>query len=151
LDLAPDFSEFCERLLEHRVEFVIVGAHALAFHGTPRFTGDLDIYVRPTPDNGRRVVDAIVAFGLPSDQLTPESVIDPHTVVEMGVPPVQIHLMSAIDGVTWDEVQRGAVAGRLGTHAVSFIGRTEFLRNKRAAARPKDLADVAALEDGEDR
>jgi hypothetical protein len=151
LDLAPDFSEFCELLLAHRVEFVIVGAHALAFHGAPRFTGDLDIYVRPTPDNGRRVVDAIVAFGFPPEQVTPESVIDPRAVVEMGVPPVQIHVMSDIDGVTWDEVQRGAVPGRLGTHEVSFIGRAEFLRNKRAAARPKDLADVAALEDVEDQ
>lgn len=147
MDLAPDFSEFCARLSARRVEFVIVGAHALAFHGAPRFTGDLDILVRPTLDNGQRLIDAIEDFGFPVTGLTPAGVINPNKVIEMGVPPVQLHVMSSVDGVTWDEVWKGREAGPLGPHAVYFIGRNEFLRNKRAAGRPKDLADVAALAD----
>lgn len=113
VELAPDFSEFCALLSAHRVEFVIVGAHALAFHGAPRFTGDLDILVRPTAENGQRLVDDVAAFGFPSAGLTRDSVINPRTVVEMGVPPVQLHVMSAVDGVTWDEVWEGREAGPL--------------------------------------
>ena len=150
MDLAPDFSEFCALLSAHRVEFVIVGAHALAFHGAPRFTGDLDILVRPTVENGQRLLAAIAEFSFPASGLTAEGVVNPRTVIEMGVPPVQLHVMSAVDGVTWDEVWLDKEIGPLGPNSVFFIGRTQFLKNKRAAARPKDLADVAALtEDAE--
>ena len=144
-DLAPDFNEFCALLREHRVEFVIVGAYALAFHGAPRFTGDLDILIRPTLDNATRLVNAITAFGFPAPPLSTAEIIEPTRIIEMGVAPVQIHLMTAIDGVTWEEVWSTRVEGPLGTHTVPFIGRDAFLRNKRASGRPKDLADVEAL------
>lgn len=149
MDPAPDFSEFCELLNVHGVEFVIVGAHALAFHGAPRYTGDLDIFVRPTVENGRRLIEAIAAFGFPIEALSAEGVTDRRRILEMGVPPVQIHVMSAIDGVAWDEVHEAAAPGLLGPQPVLFIGRAQFLKNKRAAARAKDLADVAALEGDE--
>ena len=149
MDLAPDFDQFCALLSAHHVEFVIVGAHALAFHGAPRFTGDLDILVQPTEENGRRLLAAIAAFGFPTDLLTPTDIAIGRKVVEMGVAPVQIHVMSRIDGVTWREVWEGRCLGPLGSHDVPFIGRDAFLRNKRAAGRPKDLADVAALREGD--
>jgi len=149
LDLAPDFDEFCALLNAHAVEFVIVGAHALAYHGAPRFTGDLDILVRPTEDNGHRLLLAIAAFGFPTSPLTATDIAGGHKVVEMGVAPVQIHVMSHIDGVTWEEVWEGRQPGPLGSQSVSFIGRDAFLRNKRAAGRPKDLADVEALRESE--
>lgn len=145
MNLAPDFDEFCALLIAHDVEFVIVGAHALAFHGAPRFTGDLDILVRPTEVNGQRVLAAIAAFGFPSAPLTPLDIAAGGKVIEMGVAPVQIHVMSLIDGVTWDEVWHSRDVGPLGDRTVAFIGREAFLRNKRAAGRPKDLADVEAL------
>lgn len=147
MDLAPDFSAFCALLNARSVEYVIVGAHALAFHGAPRFTGDLDILVRPTEENGRSLLAAIESFGFPTGSLTPLDVMDGRRVIEMGVVPVQIHIMSAIDGVTWDEVWRDRVSGTLGALTVAFIGRETFLRNKRAAGRPKDLADIEALRD----
>jgi hypothetical protein len=147
LDLAPDFSEFCGLLSAHRVEFVVVGAHALAFHGAPRFTGDLDILVRPTPDNGQRLLSAIAAFGFPTTALTPDDIVAGHKVIEMGVVPVQIHVMSQIDGVSWEDVWRSHVTGTLGSRTVAFIGRDAYLRKKRAAGRPKDLADIDALRD----
>jgi hypothetical protein len=145
LDLAPDFSEFCALLNAHRVEFVIVGAHALALHGAPRFTGDLDVLVRPTEENGRRLLNAITAFGFPTGPLTPSGAVDGRRIIEMGVAPVQIHVMSEISGVTWDEVWSGRQVEPIGSDAVAFIGRDAFLKNKRAAGRPKDLADLDAL------
>ena len=145
MDLAPDFDEFCGLLIAHHVEFVIVGAYALAFHGAPRFTGDLDFLVRPTAENGARLLAAIAAFGFPTAPLTAADIAAGGKVVEMGVAPVQIHLMSQIDGIGWDDVWQGREMGRLGHHEVAFIGREAFLRNKRAAGRLKDLADIDAL------
>lgn len=145
MDAAPDFNEFCALLNDHRVSFVVVGAYALAYHGAPRFTGDLDLLVEPTTENGRRLLAAIQAFGFPTAPVTPDDIVIGRKVIEMGVPPVQLHVMSAIDGVTWAEVSRGRQAGRLGDQPVNFIGRAELVKNKRAAGRTKDLADLEAL------
>jgi hypothetical protein len=150
MDLAPDFDEFIGSLTAHGVEFVIVGAYALAFHGVPRFTGDIDILVRPTLHNATRLLDALDAFGFPVAELRPEMVADRRRMLQMGVPPVQIHVMSAISGVEWDEVWADRIDGPLGRHTVSFLGRATFLRNKRAAGRPKDLADIDALQSGQE-
>lgn len=150
MDLAPDFDEFIAFLTVHGVEFVIVGAYALAFHGAPRFTGDLDVLVRPTLDNAARLLTALESFGFPVTELSPEAVVDRRRMLQLGVPPVQLHVMSAISGVEWDEVWADRVQGPLGRHSVSFLGRDTFIRNKRAAARPKDLADIDALEPGQD-
>lgn len=150
MDLAPDFDEFIASLTAHGVEFVIVGAYALAFHGAPPFTGDLDILVRPTLDNATRLLNALEAFGFPVTELTPEAVADQRRMLQMGMPPVQIHVMSAISGVEWDEAWADRIEGSLGRHTVHFLGRESFLRNKRAAARPQDLADIDALQPGRD-
>jgi hypothetical protein len=147
VDLAPDFDEFCALLIAERVEFVVIGAYALAFHGAPRFTGDLDLLVHPSLDHGERLLAAIRQFGFPTTDITSEDIVAGHKVIEMGVPPVQLHIMSAIDGVTWHEVWTSSDEGTLGRHRVSFIGRAAFLKNKRAAGRPQDLADIAALEE----
>jgi hypothetical protein len=145
LSLAPDFDEFCALLIARSVEFVIVGAHALAYHGAPRYTGDLDILVRPTAANGQRLLDAIVGFGFPTAPVTAADIATGHKLIEMGLAPMQIHVMSQIDGVTWDEVWNGRDTGRFGSQQVAFLGREAFIKNKRAAGRPKDLADIEAL------
>lgn len=150
MDLAPDFDEFTACLNAHGVEFVIVGAYALAFHGAPRFTGDLDVLVRPTVENARRLIRALHEFGFPVADLTPEAVADQRRMLELGVPPVQIHVMSAISGVEWEEAWADRSEGPFGRQTVPFLGRETFLRNKRAAGRPKDLADIDALRPGEE-
>ena len=150
MELAPDFDEFIGCLNAHGVEFVIVGAYALAFHGAPRFTGDLDVLVRPDVENATRLLAALKTFGFPATALTPEAVADRRRMLQMGVPPVQIHVMSAISGVEWAEAWADRVTGPLGRHRVSFLGLETFIRNKRAAARPKDLADIDALRPGEE-
>ena len=149
MDLAPDFDEFIASLTAHGVEFVIVGAYALAYHGAPRFTGDLDVLIRPTLDNASRLLKAIESFGF-STELTPESVADLRKMLQMGLPPVQIHVMSSITGVSWDEAWADRAEGPLGRHRVPFLGRDTFVRNKRAAGRPKDLADIDAIQPGRD-
>src|SRR5262245_17240626 len=149
MELAPDFDAFIASLTAHGVEFVVVGAYALAFHGAPRFTGDLDILVRPSLENAARLLEALEAFGFPVPDLSPETIADRRRMLQMGVPPVQIHVMSAISGVEWGEVWSDRVEGILGRNHVSFLGRETFLRNKRAAGRPKDLADIDALEPGD--
>lgn len=151
MDLAPDCDEFIGSLTAHGVEFLVVGAYALVFHGAPRFTGDLGILVRPSIDNAARLLTALRTFGFPVTELSPEAISDGRRMLQMGVPPVQIHVMSAISGVAWDEGWADRVEGPLGSHRVQFLGRETFLRNKRAAGRPKDLADIDALEPGHDR
>jgi hypothetical protein len=150
MELAPDFDEFIGCLTAHGVEFVIVGAYALAFHGAPRFTGDLNVLVRPDVQNASRLLTALNAFGFPATGLTPEAIGDRRRMLQMGLPPVQIHVMSAISGVEWEEAWADRVEGPLGRHTVPFLGRETFIRNKRAAARPKDLADIDALRPGEE-
>jgi hypothetical protein len=148
MEVAPDFDEFIACLTAHGVEFVIVGAYALAYHGAPRFTGDLDVLICPTTDNASRLLAALDAFGFPATGLTPEAVADERRMLEMGVPPVQIHVMSTISGVTWPEIWAHHVDGPFGTRTVPYIGREALIRNKRAAARPKDLSDIDALDRG---
>jgi hypothetical protein len=146
VELAPDFDEFFDSLIARGVEFLVVGAYALAYHGAPRYTGDIDVFLRPTTENAARLLAALSAFGFPPMSLEPAQVIDPSRIIQMGVEPVQIHVMSDISGVTWDEAWAGRVEARCGSRDVPFIGRTEFIRNKRAAGRLKDLADIEALE-----
>jgi hypothetical protein len=150
MDLAPDFDEFIGYLTAHGVEFIVVGAYALAYHGAPRFTGDLDVLIRPTLENATRLLAALRAFGFPSVDLTPEMVADRRKLLEMGLPPVQIHVMSTISGVEWNEAWDDRVQAPFGTHTVALLGRRTFIQNKRAAGRPKDLADIDALASGTD-
>ena len=150
MELAPDFDEFIGCLIAHGVEFIVVGAYALAYHGAPRFTGDLDVLIRPTLENARRFLEALDEFGFPTSKLTPDSVADRRALLEMGLPPVQIHVMSAISGVEWDDAWADRVRAPFGSHSVALLGRRTFILNKRAAGRPKDLADIDALRGGID-
>jgi hypothetical protein len=146
MELAPDFSELVALFNARKVDYVIVGAFALAFHGVPRFTGDLDILVRPEQDNSRKVLDALHAFGFGSLNLSAEDFSDPHRVIQLGFPPVRIDLMTSLTGLTWEEIATGKIAGLLGKVPVQYLGKDELIRNKRAVGRAKDLADIESLQ-----
>ena len=133
-------------LSEANVEFLLVGAHALAVHGYVRATGDLDIWVRPTPENAVRVWQAIAKFGAPHRQMTIEDFCTPDVVFQIGVAPNRLDLMTSISGVEFDSAWMNRQAAMFGTISFFVIGRNELLKNKRASGRPKDLADVAWLE-----
>jgi len=148
MEVQPDFRDLLELFNEHKVDYVIVGGYALAFHGAPRYTGDIDIFVRPGPDNAQRVMNALDAFGFGSVGLTTEDFQYPDKVVQLGVPPVRIDIITSVTNVTWETAASNRVKGKYGDVVVHYIGLDEFISNKRAVGRKKDLADLEAL--GED-
>jgi hypothetical protein len=129
------------------VEFVVVGAYALAFHGAPRASGDIDLFVRPSENNAERVFEALHRFGAPlaAHGVTASDFSRPGTVYQIGLPPRRIDVLTEISGVTFDEAWASRVEVEVDGRAAFIIGREQFLRNKTAAGRPKDLADVARL------
>ncbi|MFH1724989.1 MAG: hypothetical protein ABII00_10260 [Elusimicrobiota bacterium] len=140
----PDFADFIAALNRNRVEYVIVGAYALAFFGAPRFTGDVDIWIRPTSSNAKALLSAVSEFGFESLSLTEEDILSGR-IIQMGYPPMRIDLITVLDGVTADEIWAGRKEGLFGEQSVFYIGKDVFIKNKRAAGRPKDIADLAAL------
>jgi len=148
MEVQPDFKELLRLFNARHVDYLIVGGYALAFHGAPRFTGDLDILVKPDPDNAQKILLALAEFGFGSLGLTSQDFIETERVVQLGVPPVRIDLITSLTGVTWPEAWAGKISGRFGDVPVYVIGRAEFVINKRALGRKRDLADMEAL--GED-
>lgn len=145
MEIQQDFKELLESFNAHEVEYVIVGAYALAFHGVPRYTGDIDILVRPSSDNAGRVLSALGDFGFGSLGLKRSDFQKPDNVVQLGVPPVRIDILTSLTGVTWQKADKGRVEGSYGGITVYFLGREQYIANKRALGRKKDLADLEAL------
>ncbi len=145
MEVQPDFKELLALFNDHRVSYLIVGGYALAFHGAPRFTGDLDIFIKPDHENAQRIVAALDAFGFTSLGLTESDFEQPDQVIQLGVSPVRIDLITSITGVSWDEAFAGKVPSSYGDVAIHYIGREHFVLNKRATGRTKDLADIEAL------
>lgn len=145
MEVQPDFKDLLELFNEHNVEYVIVGGYALAFHGAPRFTGDIDLHVNPRTGNAANILAALHAFGFGSLDLSERDSTSPDKVVQLGVPPVRIDIITSITGVTWDQVDRGKVPGEYGPVAVYYLGRDQLIANKKATGRAKDAADLEAL------
>ena len=147
-ELNEDFADMLRALHAARAEFIIVGAHALAAHGMPRATGDIDILVRPEAGNAARVMVALRTFGAPIDAhgVTQADFEQPGCVYQIGLPPRRIDLITEITGVTFDEAWGSRIAARLAGVEVAVLGREELIRNKRAAGRDKDLVDARWLE-----
>jgi hypothetical protein len=145
MEVQSDFKELLALFNEHKVDYLIVGGYALAMHGAPRFTGDLDLYVRPDPGNASRIMTALTAFGFGSAGLSEADFLERDRVIQLGVPPVRVDLLTSLSGVEWEEARSGSVESRYGDVSVPFIGRREFVKNKRALGRKRDLADLEAL------
>ena len=128
--------------------FLVVGAHAMAVHGIPRATGDLDLWIDPDGENAARVWTALVRFGAPVEALgiTMRDLATPGTIVQIGLPPRRIDVMTNATGLVFGEAWASRVTYEVAHLSIPFIGRAELLRNKRATGRPRDLADVHALE-----
>ena len=127
-------------------EFIIVGAYAVASHGYPRATGDMDVWIRATPENARRVYRALAVFGAPLQSLTVEDLQTADTVFQIGVEPNRIDILTSIDAVAFDEAWRDRKPVQVEGRQVFVISRPHLIRNKKVAGRPKDLADIAWLE-----
>lgn len=145
MKLPPDWSEFINLLDAHRVRFLIVGAHALAAHGRPRTTQDIDFWVEPTPDNATRLCRALGEFGFPALANAVEEFSTPERMATLGHPPLRIDVMTSVDGLSFAEAWKGRLSADFGGSKVSFLGRDALIKNKRASGRAKDLADIALL------
>ena len=146
--MTDDWADILFALLDAKARFLVVGAHAMAVHGVPRATQDLDIWVEPTRDNASRVWRALAAFGAPVDDLEigEADFATRGTVVQIGLPPRRVDLLTGISGVAdFDGAWAGRVEHEIQGCAVPFLGRATLIANKRAAARLKDLADIEAL------
>ena len=140
-----DFVDLLGAFAAADVRFLVVGAYALAHHGRPRATGDLDLWVDATPENAPRVMRALATFGAPLQEITEEDFSRPGVVFQMGVAPRRIDLLTELTGLTFADSWPDREAGRFGDLTVNFLGRDAFIRNKRATGRAKDLGDLEGL------
>ena len=141
-----DFSDMLSALSDAGAEFLVIGAHAVAVHGRPRATGDLDLWVRPTPTNAARVWAALERFGAPLHQVVEEDFTSDDLVFQIGVEPNRIDLLTDIGPLDFEDAWRRRVTVELWGLSVPVIGRDDLVEAKKAAGRPRDLADVAELE-----
>jgi hypothetical protein len=141
-----DFVDLLRAFTAADVRFLIVGAYALALHGRPRATGDLDVWIEATPENARRVVGALAAFGAPLTDVAEGDFAREGITYQIGVPPGRIDILTDLTGLSFAEAWPDRIRRPFGDIDVDFIGRASFIRNKRATARLKDLADIEGLE-----
>lgn len=140
-----DFEEWFASLNQNKVDYLVIGGYAVAHHGHPRYTADIDIYYRIGPDNAERIVQALKDFGFGSLDISPADLQRPGTVIQLGNPPEQIDLLNRITGLEWEQATADRSPGFYGKIPVDYLGLTALLQNKRATGRGKDLGDVEEL------
>jgi len=144
--MSPDFKDLLSEFNARGVEYLVVGAHALAAHGRVRATGDLDVWVRPDATNAKRVIEALSAFGAPLHDLSVEDLSRPGTIFQIGVAPLRIDVLTGIDAVEFDEAWSSRFLAQFAGEPVAVLSVPHLIRNKRAVGRAQDLADVEWLE-----
>lgn len=144
--LAPEFKEFVELLNANDVEYIVVGAYAVARYGYVRATGDIDVWVRPAQENARRVVKTLHQFGLGSLGYTEEDFTEPDTIVQLGVAPLRIDLLTSIDGVEFERCYEQREIRTLDQVSISFISLSDLRQNKASTGRMKDQLDLQNLD-----
>lgn len=142
----PRLERVCRVIKLTEVEYLVVGAYALAFHGHPRLTGDIDFFVRNSTENAARLMDVLEAFGFGSLGIKTEDLTHGPGVIQLGYPPRRIDILTEIEAVTFDEAWHNRVVGKLDGMSVNYISVEDFKRNKLSVGRPKDLADAAELD-----
>lgn len=145
MKLEPDLREFIELLNAREVRYIVVGAYALAFHGRPRYTGDIDLFVEGSPENAQRISQVLEEFGLVNIGIAAADFTLPDQIVQLGVDPNRVDIMTSISGVTFDEAWRTREAGDLDGIPVQYISKDLLKRNKTAVGRKQDIADLDHL------
>ena len=146
MNLSADLREFIELLNSRDVEYIIVGAHSLAFHGCPRFTGDLDILIRPSPENAAKIVPLLRDFGFGESDFKESDFTEPEQLIQLGRVPQRIDLLTSISGVEIADAFRNKISTDLEDVPVFMLSKELLIQNKRAVGRPQDIADLHALE-----
>lgn len=144
MKIHPDFRDFIHALNNNHVEYVLVGSFALAYHGHPRATGDMDVWIRPTKQNASAVLKAVLDFGFEKVNVTEEDFLS-GKIIQLGFPPVRIDIITILEGLQNDEIWGERQKGKFGDLDVAYIGREAFIKNKRAIGRHRDLADLELL------
>jgi len=144
--VSNDFRDLLAEFNAHEVEFLLVGAHALAAHGCVRATKDLDVWVRPDPLNARRVIAALKAFGSPLHDLTEADLSAPGVTFQIDLPPLRIDILTGISGVEFEDAWRARFESKFADQPAAVLSKNHLFVNKRASGRPQDLADIAWLE-----
>ena len=145
MKLTPDLKEFIQSLSDNGVRYLIVGGYAVAFHGHPRYTKDLDIWIRLEPSNAARIVVALRQFGFGSLDLQPADFLAVDQIIQLGYPPNRIDLLTTLPGVDFDECYEGRVVVEVDGVTVNFIDLENLRKNKAASGRFQDLADLENL------
>ncbi len=145
IHLPPDFKEFFQCLNQNEVEYLLVGGYAVGYHGYPRATIDIDVWIASTPENARKTVSALAAFGFGGAKLGPSVFLKTDNVVRMGLPPMRIEILTSISGVEFEEAYKARIEDELDGVPVKLIGLRDLKLNKTAAGRTKDLADLEEL------
>ena len=146
--LAPDFKEFIQLLNQHNAEYLVVGGYAVGYHGYPRYTGDLDIWLNPTESNAMKILKAIDDFGFASIGLTKTDLTKEVNIIQIGYPPLRIDLLTQIDGVSFDACNENKTIAIIDELAIPFISYGDLLKNKKASGRYRDLDDLENLSNG---
>jgi len=147
MTLAEDFEDFVKLLNQHKVEYMVVGGYALAFHGKPRHTGDLDIWINISEDNAIRMLKVVTDFGLQSLGFQKEDFLTEGLISQIGYPPLRIDVLNLIDGLTFNEAIPNMQKIELDNDlAINYIGLDELIKNKQVSGRRQDLADVKTLQ-----
>jgi hypothetical protein len=148
--LPHDYRDLLAAFDAHDVRYLVVGGYAVGFHGRPRFTKDLDVWVEPTSENLGRVKAALVEFGAPSEMIAHLELARPEDVLWMGVPPLRIDVVKGVPGGNFERAFATRATADWDGVPVSLVGRAELIRLKRASGRPQDLVDAASLEELEE-
>lgn len=143
--LPPDFKEFLKLLNEHKVRYLLIGGYAVGYHGYPRATDDLDIWIAIHPENAQNIVSVLKAFGLEDPALTPELFLQKPKIIRMGHPPMRLEISTSISGVEFDECYQTRIMDKLDGVEVNLIDLEHLKQNKKASGRAKDIADLENL------
>ncbi len=143
--LPPDFREFLKLLKEHEVRYLLIGAYAVNYHGYVRSTGDMDIWIAIHPDNAKKMVNVLKAFGFDHPDLNADLFLQEKKIIRMGMPPVRLEITTSISGVEFDECYRARIVDELDGVEVNLIDLENLKKNKKASGRPKDLVDFKKL------
>ena len=147
IEFPKDFKEFLQLLNSKKVEYLVIGGYAVGYHGYPRATGDMDIWISMNEKNALKMVNALKKFGFDIPELKKEMFLKKEKIIRMGVPPMRLEIITTIDGVGFEKCFKNRVIADFESFKVNFISKGDLLINKRASGRPKDLVDYSKLQD----
>ena len=145
MKLVKDFEEFIELLNKNEVEYLVVGGYAFAIHAFPRFTNDIDFFIRSTKSNIDKIISVLNEFGFEDTPISPDELMKENRVIQLGEPPYRIDLLTSIDGVSFEDAWKRKVHGKYGEQVLYFISKEDLIENKKSSGRKKDLDDLNEL------